>query len=35
VLKSLAKAKDAAEIKKMTKILRYGSRINRFIQTLA
>ena len=35
VLKSLASAKDAAEIKKMTKILRYGSRINRFIQTLA
>ena len=35
VLRSLAKAKNATEIKKMTKILRYGSRINRFIQTLA
>ncbi len=35
VLKSLASAKDATEIKKMTKILRHGSRINRFIQTLA
>ena len=35
VLSALKNAKDAAELKKMTKILRNGSRINRFIQTLA
>ena len=34
VLKSLAKAKDASEIKKMLKIIRHGSRLNKCIQTL-
>lgn len=35
VLLALKNAENATELKKMTKILRYGSRVNRFIQTLA
>ena len=35
VLLALKNAENVTELKKMTKILRYGSRVNRFIQTLA
>ena len=35
VLLALKNAENATELKKMTKILRHGSRVNRFIQTLA